>query len=84
MLLKWQNFFLYGRVVFHCMCIPHTFVYSHLGCFHFLAIVINASVNFGVHLKVFLETIYSIKQLTNSFGLDTCQGKEKRKPTENG
>ena len=84
MLLKWQNFILYGWVVFHCMYIPHHLYLFTFRLFPFLAIVINASVNLGVHLKVFLETIYSTKQLISTFVLDTCWGEEKRKPTENG
>ena len=53
----YQNFtHFYDQIIFHCMEIPH-FVYplsvcGHLGCFHFLAIMNNATMN--IHIKVFM------------------------------
>ena len=44
----------HGRIIFHCIYVPHFFIQSsvngHLGCFHVLTIINSASVNIGVHV----------------------------------
>ena len=55
MLLRMQNFSLYGQVVFHCVSAhPIFFIQSsadgHLECFHVFAVVSRAAVSIGVHV----------------------------------
>ena len=51
--------FFYGRVVFHCVYIPHlpnlTSVNGHLGRFHALAIVNRAALIMRVQVSFFKE-----------------------------
>ena len=62
---KWQNCCLsYDLIVLHCGCIyvcvclynhivfVHSSIKGHLGCFHVLAIVVNATTNFKVQIIV--------------------------------
>ena len=70
---------LYAQVIFHCVCVCvymyTNFVYllsficwwTHLGCFHILAFIINAAVNIGVHIPFWFRF---------SFSLDTYPGVE--------
>ena len=51
----------YGGVILHCRTRPYfvdPFIDGHFGCFHLLAIVINATVN--IMCKFLLETLFSI------------------------
>ena len=48
-------FYSFLCVIFHCVCIAHSFlsqfpVDGHLGCFHVLAVVDSAAMNTGVHI----------------------------------
>ena len=45
----------YGRAAFRCMCIPPLLcpsVDGHLGCFHILATLNNAAMNFEMHVSL--------------------------------
>ena len=44
---KWQNFILFNGQVVFILCVNHSSIDRHLGCFHFLAITHNA-INIGV------------------------------------
>lgn len=54
------EFFLNGRITFHCMYMPHFLIHSpvcaHLGCYHLLAVVNNAVMNTGI--EIYLRNSY--------------------------
>ena len=65
---KWQNFIFYGWVILHCECLsisismclyPSICIDGHLGYFHILATINNATVNIGVHIS-FWTSVFSI------------------------
>ena len=62
MLLQWHYFVLfYGRVIFHCIYVPHLLYSSvdgHLSCFHVLAIINSAALNIGVHVSFQIRVFY--------------------------
>ena len=53
---KWQNFLVYGWIIFHCMYIclhiyfMHLSLNGHLSCFHILVIINNTTVSTEVHV----------------------------------
>lgn len=51
----------YGSIIFHCMNIPHLFIYSsiggHLGCFQLLAILNGVAMNICVEVFEYLFSI---------------------------
>lgn len=71
-----------NSIPFHSTCICHIFfipssIHGHLGCFHLLTIVNNASVNAGVQISVCMSALNSFgniprRAIPESYGHSVC------------
>ena len=72
---RWHYFILfYGWVIFQCIYAPHL-LYPFLCCFHVLAVVNSAAVNFGVHVSFQMmgfSRYMPRSGIAGSYGSSTC------------
>lgn len=59
----------YGQILFYCMTVPHfvipSLVDESFSCFHFLAIVTNATIS--IHVKVFAQNRFQFFWASTQF-----------------